>query len=631
MNIERVDRLLADRDFAGAKKLLRRLLLRDRINKDAMYLLSIADAELGNLEAALNTLSRVIAIDPVHAAAHYTKAQLLLNLNRHLDALLHHDRAVELLASNPWVFINRGISRAAIRDFKGALSDFDRAIDLNPELSAAFENKGSALLEIEEPEEALKFFSRAVELDSANASALCNKASCLIKLKRPEEALIAAQKSIELKSDSAAAWNNRGNALNNLKRYEEALASFNRSIELKPDYAEAWLNHGNTLDDLQRQEEALISYKQSIDLKPDYAEAWLNRGNTLDDLRRSGEALASYNKSIELRPDYADAYWNKALSLLRLGNFTEGLKLYEWRWKYREFNSPKRNFVQPLWLGNEPLIGKSILLHAEQGIGDTIQFCRYGKLVKDLGATVIIEVQRALAEVIESLDGVDQILIEGQPLPAFDYHCPLLSLPFALKTKIDTIPSAPGYLSADTRKIMQWSSRISADKSKPTVGIVWKGNPIHKNDHNRSIRLEIIQRILVDSVNWVSLQKDITDAEGLILRAAKVQDYSTEFKDFSDTAALIASIDLVVSVDTSVAHLAGAVGKPIWLLLPYVPDFRWLWDRADSPWYPTMKIFRQAGPNDWDAALSRVFAELGLVTRDWGRIEMSECVTRDDA
>jgi len=329
MNMKKAELLLANRDFAGARKLLRGLLLRSKVNKDAMYLLSIAEAELGNVEEALNLLSRVIAMDSQHAAAHYTKANLLIGLDRHFDALLHHDRAVKLLASTPWVFINRGISRAALKNYAGAIDDFDTAIGLDPTLSAAFGNKGNALLETNLFEQSLQFLDKAIELDPFNVDALSSKSVCLKKLKKSEEALIYAERSIELKPDYAEAWSNRGNALHDLQHYEEALASYERSIELKPDYAEAWSNRGNALGDLRRHEEALASCERSIELKPDYAEAWGNRGVALHDLRRFDEAMASYDKAIAIDPNNAEAWSNRGIALNDLRRHEEAMASYE--------------------------------------------------------------------------------------------------------------------------------------------------------------------------------------------------------------------------------------------------------------------------------------------------------------
>jgi len=329
VSIEKAQVLLERGDPIGAKNLLRRILLKTPRHRNALYLLSVIEAKCGNAQGALDVLNRLISVDPQNAAAHYTKANILLSQGMHLDALPHHDVAVKLLASNPWALINRGISRASLKDFSGAIEDFNKAIDLDSSLSPAFGNKGNAFLETNLLEQSLQFLDRAIELDPFNVDALSSKSACLTKLKKPSEALIYAARSIELKPDFAKAWNNHGNALNDLKRHEEALTSYDRSTVLKPDYAEAWYNRGIALNDLKRHEEALTSYDRSIELKPDYVEAWLNRGIALNDLKRHEEALTSYDRSLELRPDYAEAWNNHGNALNDLKRHEEALTSYE--------------------------------------------------------------------------------------------------------------------------------------------------------------------------------------------------------------------------------------------------------------------------------------------------------------
>jgi tetratricopeptide (TPR) repeat protein len=507
-------------------------------------------------------------------------------------------------------WINRGNTLIHLKRNLEALASFEQAISLNSNLPEAYAFRSNALNNLKRHEEALTSCDRAIELKPDHAEAWSNRGVALNNLKRHEEALISYNRSIELKPDHAEAWSNRGVALNNLKRHEEALTSYNRAITLKPDYSEAWSNRGVTLNNLKRFEEALTSYERAIDLRPDSAEAWSNRGNALSNLRRHEEALISHDRSIELKPDYADAFWNKSLHLLRLGNFDQGWQLYEWRWQYEKFASPPRNFPKPLWLGDKPIAGKTLLLHSEQGLGDSIQFCRYAKLVQKLGARVVLEVERSLVELFTNLEGVDRVLEKGRTPPYFDYHCPLLSLPLAFKTTVTTVPDDIPDLHLDKAKREQWGQLLSCSQDKPAIGIVWSGNPNHKNDHNRSVRLEDVCKVFSNKFRWFSLQKDVLKEECPLLRAAGVRDHAKRLKDLSDTAGLISHLDLVISVDTSVAHLAGALGRPVWVLLPYVPDFRWMWDREDSPWYPSMRLFRQPAEGDWNTVIARVGQEL---------------------
>ncbi|PIT71198.1 hypothetical protein B9Z41_17075, partial [Limnohabitans sp. JirII-31] len=285
-----------------------------------------------------------------------------------------------------------------------------------------------------------------------------------------------------------------------------------------------------------------------------------------------------YDKAISLKPDYAGAHWNKSLELLALGQFKEGWKSYEWRWKHEDLGSKLPNFSQPQWLGVESLQGQTILLHSEQGLGDTIQFCRYAKLVKAQGARVVMEIPAALVPLLQGLEGVDELVQSRQALPAFDYHCPLLSLPLAFKTELSTIPSPEPYLRSDKAKVNQWRIKLGP-KSKPRVGLVWSGSTQHKKDHNRSLRLDELIHYLPNSFDYVCLQKEIRAVDQETLKQSRIQYFGDELKDFADTAALCELMDVVISVDTSVAHLSGALGRPTWVLLPYVPDWRWLLDR----------------------------------------------------
>jgi hypothetical protein len=295
---------------------------------------------------------------------------------------------------------------------------------------------------------------------------------------------------------------------------------------------------------------------------------------------------------------------------LLLGEFHKGWNEFEWRWRWGDFPSQKRNFTQPLWVGKESLAGKTILLHSEQGLGDAIQFSRYARMVSALGARVILEAGKPLLSLFSTLSGVSQLVERGSPLPSFDFHCPLLSLPLAFKTQMDSIPSSTPYLLSDPERVSRWQSRLGA-KYKPRVGLVWRGNPTHKNDRNRSILLSQLIKHLPDHCLYVSLQKEVRDTDKDVLGYRNdIFQYGSELNDFSDTAAVCELMDIVISVDTSVAHLAGALGKEVWILLPYVPDWRWLLDRNDSPWYPTAKLYRQEVIGDWNGVLEKVKSDL---------------------
>ena len=318
---------------------------------------------------------------------------------------------------------------------------------------------------------------------------------------------------------------------------------------------------------------------------------------------------------MRIKPDYFDALWNKSLVFLTKGDFNKGLPLYENRWlseQMRNIAGGLRTFGRPKWLGKEPLNGKTILLYGEQGLGDFIQFCRYAKLVSNLGARVLLEVPEPLGPLLANLEGVSEIIVKGKPLPNFDYHIPLLSLPLAFKTTLETIPIYKNYINLDlhANKLMEWNERLGP-KLKPRIGLAWSGNPNHQNDQNRSVPLNHILRYLPNEFEYVSLQKEYREQEVLCFNEShQIFDQSNQLHDFLDTAALIDCVDLVISVDTSIAHLSGALGKQTWVLLPFAPDWRWLLDREDSPWYSTIKLYRQSSPGNWDDPLEKIRIDL---------------------
>ncbi len=498
------------------------------------------------------------------------------------------------------IFHQRGNHAEAVRQINFALRR-------DPKNAYALSNRGNALLELKRFDEALASYDKALAELPDYPDALCNRGAALHELRRYEEALASCDRTIAMRPDYAEAHSNRGNTLKELKRFEEALASCDRALALLPDYAEAHVNRGNSLHELNRFDEALASYDRAIALRPDYAEALTNRGVTLHDLKRFDEALASYDRAIAVRPDYAEAHYHEAMCRLLIGDFQRGWEKQEWRWESKQMKHAKRNFARPLWLGSSDITGKTILLHAEQGFGDTIQFCRYAPLVAERGGRVILEVQSPLHELMSALPGVAQIVSSGETLPDADFHCPLLSLPLA----VGTIPSELPYLRASHSAVMRWDDRLRSG-TRPRIGLAWSGAPTHKNDHNRSIALGSFLPSLTDiEATFISLQRDVRANDLAVLQGrTDILHFGEELKNFADTAALISNLDLIISVDTSVAHLAGALGKPVWVLLSFIPDWRWLLDREDSPWYPTVRLFRQDDSRGWDGVIARIHAAL---------------------
>jgi tetratricopeptide (TPR) repeat protein len=484
-----------------------------------------------------------------------------------------------------------------------------RILDSNADHYDALTLLGILAAQTRRTEEAVALLSRAAALRPRHPEAHGNLGNVLRDLGRHDEALACYDRALALKPDYAEALNNRGVTLCDLRRHAEALASYDRALSINPNYAEALNNRGVALGDLGRFVDALACYDRALGIRPNHVEALNNRGNALCDLKRYEDASESYERALAVAPHAANVHWNLAFCRLRLGDFARGWPENEWRWKQPEWASIKREYPQPVWLGAEPLGGKTLLLHHEQGLGDTLQFCRYAKPAAARGARVVLVVQPPLLSLLSTLDDVAQVLPTDAELPEFDYHCPLLSLPLAFGTCLDTIPDSVR-VRADGPRVAAWRDKLGA-RSEPRVGIVWSGNPGHKNDRNRSLALADLLPLLSDRAQWVSLQQDVraTDAD-LLASRTDIAHFGEQLEDFADTAALVDLMDVVVTVDTSVAHLAGAMGKAVWILLPFNPDWRWLLDREDSPWYPTARLFRQPAAGDWASVIDRVRSEL---------------------
>jgi hypothetical protein len=355
---------------------------------------------------------------------------------------------------------------------------------------------------------------------------------------------------------------------------------------------------------------AIASYDRVIAIKPGFADGYSNRGASYAALNRANDALANFDQAIAIDPTHVEAHVGRAIVWLSQGDFARGWREFEWRWQTPQGRAmqERKGISQPLWLGAENIAGKTILLHSEKGLGDTLQFCRLAKGVHDLGATVLLRVQAALVEVLESLDGVSQVFADTRPSPPFDVHCPLLSLPFALKIELSRIPAAK-YLRAPAASVARWRAKLG-ERTKPRIGLVWRGDPNNPIDRTRSLALSQLLSHLPDRYRYVSLQQELNESEQRLAAAHSLDFSLSQDLNFTETAALCECLDLVISVDTSVAHLSAALGQRTWILLPFNADCRWLMDRSDSPWYRSATLFRQADGGDWRGVLMRVAAEL---------------------
>ncbi|MCX8520426.1 MAG: tetratricopeptide repeat protein, partial [Rhodoferax sp.] len=573
---------------------------------NALYLLGAIAAQSKNPALAAELIGRALDIVPGFAEGHYNQSVALMELERFEDALHSCDRAIAIQPDYADAHYNRCLALEKLQRREDAVAGYQRLLALHPRHADACFKLGHLHRELQQWEQALGRYEQviAIQPDHTEAQVQCGKA--LLKLQRPQDALASLERALALNPQHLEAHWQRGNAFMDLNQWDSALGCYDQVLAQQADSPYLHAKRAEALWHLGRMDEALQSCEQAIALKPDYVEAWCVQGAVLLERNQWQAALPSFDRAIAMNPDFADAWFNKSLALLVGGQFQQAWPLYEWRWKAE---GGQRTFAQPVWTGTENLSGKTILLHCEQGFGDSIQFCRYARLVKQLGAKVLLGVPPKLAGLLAQLEGVDEVLQHGNVLPAFDYHCPFLSLPLAFKTELHSIPNLGPYLTCTAAKRSAWALRLGAS-SRLRVGLVWRGNAAHKNDRNRSVPLAEWLAHLPPGLDYVSLQKDLPDADLQLLRTHGITHYGEDLHDFSDTAALCDGMDLVISVDTSVAHLAAAMGKPTWILLPYTPDWRWLLERSDSPWYSSARLYRQAQPAQWQHVLERVAAEL---------------------
>jgi tetratricopeptide (TPR) repeat protein len=458
--------------------------------------------------------------------------------------------------------------------------------------------------------QAISLIGKAIEIQSNNPAQYLNLGSAQQNINQFEAARASYEKALSIKSDYAPAYVSRASLFMTLHEYQSAIDDLDKAVRMDDNCIEAYYNLGYVHKELGNLEVAVENYDIAIELNPNFAEAYLGRGDAQLQLNNLQDGMFSIDKALAITPDYALANWAKSIAHLLSGDFSKGWILHEWRWKIGDSGNRIKRFSQPLWLGEESLQDKKILIFFDHGLGDGIQFSRYLKLVSELGAHVILEVPQSLFSLFQSLKGVDELVVAGRTLPYFDYYCPLLSLPLAFNTNIETIPSEMRYFDSDISKIEKWN-KILGEKNRKRVGLVWSGNSQHKNDYNRSIRLADLLSHLSDDFEYVSLQQEVREHDLTALESTgKVRHFGPDIVDFSDTAALCELMDVVVSVDTSVAHLCGALGKPTWILIPYAPDWRWLLDRDDSPWYPTVSLYRQTRRGEWNDVIERIAANL---------------------
>jgi tetratricopeptide (TPR) repeat protein len=521
-------------------------------------------------------------------------------------SLQREDRDAAVLAQDPGNrdALNRlSVLRIQQGAFEDAAALIRRFLDADPDFPDAHNNLGVALQGMERTSEAVRHFEKAIELAPQRPEHHYNLGRALQVLGRLTEARESFARAIALRPDYAEAHNSLGLLLVP-NDPEQALACFQRALEARPNYADAHSNMGNVFHELGRDEAAMASYLQALAVKPDHAEAHNNLGMALRGLNRDEEAVACFEMAQAIKPDYLDAQLNEGLSRLALGDYATGWKKYAWRRLTPSFS--QKNPPQPLWLGNWDIAGKTILLHGEQGLGDTIQFARYVPHVARRGARVILAVQEPLAPLLGEVAGVSVLRAKGEAIPPFDCYCPLPSLPLAFATTLETIPADVPYVRAPADRLAKWRP-VMEDLGRPRIGLMWTGSQ-HARLGNRSIPLRLLLPLLdLPDLHWVALQKEVPEGDLPLLASARIATFLGDRQsDLADAAAMIDMLDLVITIDTSIAHLAGAMGKPVWVLLPFAADWRWLRQRDDSPWYPTARLFRQGALGDWAGVVTQV-------------------------
>jgi tetratricopeptide (TPR) repeat protein len=598
--------------LADAERLYRSILKAEPNHFDSLHLLGVVQAQSGRPGEALRHLDAAVKIDPRAVPVLNNRGNILKDLGRLDEAVASYDAAIAVRPDYADAHANRGHALLALRRLAEALASYDRALNLRPSDVEACLGRGACLMDMGRPAEALASYDRFVALVPDHPQGHCIRAGALFATRQFADALASCDRALALAPGYAEVHFLRGNVLLELKRHEDAVASFERAVALQPDYAEAHNNCGHALRALGRLAEALASYDRALALKPDYVGALNNRGIVLGGLNRLDEALASYDRALALDPDYADAHMNRALARLLLGRFAEAWPDYEWRWRQTGFPSKKPDVDAPWWQG-EDLSRRRLLVFSEQGFGDVVQFARYLPRVAQLGGKTTLLVNKKLSRLLRPMtEGIDVV---DAPDGAYDVQCALLSLPYRFGTDLDSIPATVPYLRAEPDLVDAWRNRIGQHGFK--IGIAWQAAPGAGSAADRSIPLtQFAPLARLPGVRLISLQKHV----GLDQLATLPDDLRIEmpgegFDDgpdaFIDTAAVMANLDLVIAADTVIVHLAGALARPVWVALPHVPDWRWMLDRQDYPWYPTARLFRQKQLGEWD----QVFAEMTVELR----------------
>lgn len=570
---------------------------------------------IGEKQSAREHYLQAVQKQPDFAHAYCCLGNMECQEGNDREAIPYYSQAVDIAPEWAEAYFALGYALHQVRDRNGAITALRRALELKPHFPAALLNLGNLFYDYGEMEQAAAIYRLLVRMDPRHANGYCNLGNTLAEMNKLVDAYGCYQTALLLEPDSPLALHKLGNLLIKGKEWEEAERCFQKTLEKNPTSAEAHNDFGNLFFHQRKLPEAAEYYRKAIALKPTLAVAQSNLGNALQDMGYFTEAIVYYEKSVELDPTSPGAHYNLSLAQLCEGDYRSGWKEYEWRWEFDSLRTPRRPFKQPLWQG-QPLQGRRILLHAEQGLGDTLQFVRYIPLIAARGGHVILEVPPTLHRLLSDFPGVSEIVSRGSSLPFFDYQCPLMSLPLAFETTIETIPAEIPYLKVPSIEVAKAKAACPAKGLR--VGLTWAGNPKNKRDDLRSLPLKTLQPLSkVPGISFFAIQQGPAVKELAELAADfPIDSTCCAYSDFLETAALVETLDLVISVDTAVVHLMGAMGKPIWVLLPYIPDWRWMRNRSDNAWYPTARLFRQSKSGDWEGVVEEVAEALSTYARE---------------
>jgi tetratricopeptide (TPR) repeat protein len=646
LNVEEALRSAVAHHQAGhlqqAEQIYRQILVQDQNCPPALHLLGVIALQVGKYDMAAQLISRAIQLG-LAGEAHNNLGEALRLMGRYKDAAAAFQAAIQQNPSNAEAHSNLGLVLNTVGKYAEAKPILEKAVALKPDLANAHANYGIALDNTDNLDDAIEQWEIALRLDPNHAIAMNNLGVGLQRRKRTERAVATLKKLVEKYPNFAEGHANYGSVLAEAGKYEEGIAEGKKAVEMEPHRPEAHNTLGVIYMRAKRFEEALVATKRAVELNPKYVQALGNTGGIYQELgnyeeaikwferaaeispghvdtanalygsyykiRKPEKALAITDRTLQHNPNHAELHGNRSLALLAVGRYAEGFEEYEWRWRCGSFTSPPRDFDRPMWDGADPA-GRTILIHAEQGFGDIIQFARYIPMLIATGAKVMVEVPVSAKSLIESISGIGRVLPKGLKLPDFDMHVPLLSLPRAFKTTLETIPANIPYLRADESRFEKWRPILDAQKARLKIGLVWGGNL--KPDPKRSVPIEQLAPFAeIKDAAWFSLQTG--DPRNELKNAPaglNLIDLGKDLKDFSDTAAIMSMLDLVVTIDTASAHLGGAVGAKTWTMLHYAPDWRWEMDGETSRWYPTMRLFRQTVSNDWGPVVDRIRDEI---------------------